>query len=244
MFYFCDTKIHKLKIVTMKNVLKLLLFITVVGLGYICYRSIMNPIEFSEVRKAREKEIIARLIDIKTAQIEYRNSHSGAYANDFDSLINYIKTAKMPIVLKVGELNDEQLERGLTEEKALEIIKKAEKTGRWGEVDKEGLREFRRDTSWIALLDTIYPKTFVADSLAYVPYGKGAKFELLTSCDTTKSGSAQHLFEARTPYETYLQDVNEQELLNLIYQMNKMDRYCGLKVGDVQNPNNNAGNWE
>ncbi len=228
----------------MKNVLKVLLFAAVAGLAYISYRSIMDPIEFSEVRAAREKQIIARLIDIRTAQIEYRNNHEGAYADNFDSLIDFLKTAQMPIILKVGELDDAQLERGLTEDKALEMIKKAEKTGKWGEVDKEGLRDFRRDTSWIALLDTIYPKTFVADSLAFVPFGNGAKFEILTSCDTTKSGSAQYLFEARTPYETYLEDVNKQELANLKYQMKKMGRYCGLKVGDVENPNNNAGNWE
>ena len=228
----------------MKNVLKVLLFAAVAGLAYISYRSIMDPIEFSEVRAAREKQIIARLIDIRTAQIEYRNNHEGAYADNFDSLIDFLKTAQMPIILKVGELDDAQLERGLTEDKALAMIKKAEKTGKWGEVDKEGLRGFRRDTSWIALLDTIYPKTFVADSLAFVPFGNGVKFEILTSCDTTKSGSAQYLFEARTPYETYLEDVNKQELANLKYQMKKMGRYCGLKVGDVENPNNNAGNWE
>ena len=228
----------------MKNVLKVLLFAAVAGLAYISYRSIMDPIEFSEVRAAREKQIVARLIDIRTAQIEYRNNHEGAYADNFDSLINFLKTAQMPIILKVGELDDAQLERGLTEDKALAMIKKAEKTGKWGEVDKEGLRGFRRDTSWIALLDTIYPKTFVADSLAFVPFGNGVKFEILTSCDTTKSGSAQYLFEARTPYETYLEDVNKQELANLKYQMKKMGRYCGLKVGDVENPNNNAGNWE
>ena len=228
----------------MKNVLKVLLFAAVAGLAYISYRSIMDPIEFSEVRAAREKQIVARLIDIRTAQIEYRNNHEGAYADNFDSLIDFLKTAQMPIILKVGELDDAQHERGLTEDKALEMIKKAEKTGKWGEVDKEGLRDFRRDTSWIALLDTIYPKTFVADSLAFVPFGNGAKFEILTSCDTTKSGSAQYLFEARTPYETYLEDVNKQELANLKYQMKKMGRYCGLKVGDVENPNNNAGNWE
>mgnify|MGYP003293753767 FL=1 len=228
----------------MKNVLKVLLILAVVGLAYISYRSIMGPIEFSEVRSAREKEIVARLIDIRTAQIEFRNNHEGAYAENFDTLINFLKVAKMPIILKQGELDDAQLERGLTEDKALEMIKKAEKTGKWGEVDKEGLRGFRRDTSWIALLDTIYPKEFVVDSLAFVPFGKGEKFELLTSCDTTKAGSAQYLFEARTPYEVYLQDINDQELANLKYQMKKMDRYCGLKVGDVENPNNNAGNWE
>ena len=227
-----------------KVAFNLLLLVAIVGLAFICYRSIMDPIEFEEQRGAREKDITARLIDIRTAQIEYRNDHQGAYTDNFDTLIDYIKTAQMPIVLKVGELNDEQLERGLTEKKVLEMIAKAEKTGKWADVEKEGLRDFRRDTTWIALVDTIYGKGFNVDSLKYVPYSNGAQFELATSCDTTKSGSAQWLFEARTPFETYLTGINDQEMKNLISAQKKLGRYCGLKVGDVEQPNNNAGNWE
>ena len=31
------------------------------------------------LKKAREKQVIARLIDIRKAQLEYRNLHAGAY---------------------------------------------------------------------------------------------------------------------------------------------------------------------
>ena len=73
-----------------------------------------------------------------------------------------------------------------------------------------------------------------------------------TRCDTTKSGIAQWLFEARTLYKVYLDGINNQEMNNLnnqemnnlISNMKKLDRYAGLKVGDVETPNNNAGNWE
>ena len=228
----------------MKKVLNLLLVVTIVGLAYICYRSIMGPIEFEEERDFREKAIIARLIDIRTAQVEYRNILKIGYADNLDSLIEFVKTSQMPVILKEGELDDKQLERGLTEKKAMEIINKAKKTNNWKEVEKEGLMGFRRDTSWIALLDTIFPKGYAIDSLAYVPFGNGARFEVETSVDTTKAGGPQYLFEARTPYEVYLTGVNDQELKNLIADMKKMDRYCGLKVGDVNMPNNNAGNWE
>ncbi|MBQ2368231.1 MAG: hypothetical protein II296_07940 [Bacteroidaceae bacterium] len=228
----------------MKKGLNLLLAVTIIGLGYICYRSIMGPIEFAEERSFREKAIIARLIDIRTAQVEYRNITKAGYSDNLDSLIEFVKTAQMPIVLKEGELDDAQLERGLTEKKAMEIIAKAQKTNNWKEVEKEGLKNFRRDTSWIALLDTLYPQGYQIDSLAFVPFGNGAKFEVATSVDTTKAGSPQYLFEARTPYEVYLTGVNDQELKNLISDMKKMGRYCGLKVGDVEMPNNNAGNWE
>ena len=228
----------------MKKVLNLLLAVTIVGLAYICYRSIMGPIEFEEERDFREKAIIARLIDIRTAQVEYRNILKIGYADNLDSLIEFVKTSQMPVILKEGELDDKQLERGLTETKAMAIINKAKKTNNWKEVEKEGLMNFRRDTSWIALLDTIFPKGYQIDSLAFVPFGNGARFEVETSVDTTKAGGPQYLFEARTPYEVYLSGINEQELKNLISDMKKMDRYCGLKVGDVNMPNNNAGNWE
>ena len=228
----------------MNKVLNLLLAVTIVGLGYICYRSIMGPIEFEEERDFREKAIIARLIDIRTAQVEYRNILKIGYADNLDTLIEFVKTSQMPVILKEGELDDKQLERGLTEKKAMEIINKAKKTNNWKEVEKEGLMHFRRDTSWIALLDTIFPKGYAIDSLAFVPFGNGARFEVETSVDTTKAGGPQYLFEARTPYEVYLTGVNDQELKNLIADMKKMDRYCGLKVGDVNMPNNNAGNWE
>jgi hypothetical protein len=229
----------------MKKVLNLLLAVTIIGLGYICYRSIMGPIEFAEERSFREKAIIARLIDIRTAQVEYRNITKAGYCDNLDSLIEFVKTAQMPVILKEGELDDNQIfERKLTEKKAMEIINKAKKTNNWKEVEKEGLMGFRRDTTWIALLDTLYPKGYQIDSLSFVPFGNGAKFEVATSVDTTKAGSPQYLFEARTPYEIYLKGVNDQELKNLISEMKKMDRYCGLKVGDVEMPNNNAGNWE
>ena len=52
------------------------------------------------------------------------------------------------------------------------------------------------------------------------------------------------LFEAKAGYESYLGDLNRQELANLIDSKNKIDKYAGLQVGSVSEPNNNAGNWE
>ena len=227
-----------------KLALNLLLVVAIVGLAFICYRSIMDPIQFEQERDAREEKIIARLIDIKKAQLEYRSGNKGAYTDNFDTLIAFIKTAKMPVVFKVGEINDEQLERGLTEKKVLDMIAKAQKTNKWADVDKEGLREFRRDTTWISMLDSVFGKTFAIDSIKYVPFGKGEQFIMATSCDTSKAGEPQWLFEARTPFETYLTGINDQEMKNLIIKEKKLNRYCGLKVGDVEKANNNAGNWE
>ena len=228
----------------MKTVINIVLAVCAVALVYVCYGSIMGPINFDNTKDAREKEVIARLIDIRKAQVEYRNTHQGVYTASFDTLIDFVKTAKLPFVKKDGALTDAQLEAGMTEKKAMAIINKAKKTGNWKEVEKEGLQNFKRDTMWVSVLDTIYPKGFNADSLRYVPFGNGTQFEMASRQDTTKSGAPLNLFQAQTPYETYIGDLDKQLLINLKDVQTKLGKYCGLRVGDIEQPNNNAGNWE
>ena len=228
----------------MKTVFNVILGLCALVLIYICYTSIMGPINFEKAKKHRDAAVIARLIDIRKAQLEYRNLHAGAYTASFDTLIDFVKTAKLPFVKKEGVLSDAQLEAGMTEKKAMAIINKAKKTGNWKEVEKEGLMNFKRDTLWVAVTDTIYAPGFNADSLRYVPFGNGVQFEMVTRSDTTKSGAPLNLFQAQTPYETYLGGLNTQELANLKDLQTKLGKYCGLRVGDIEQPNNNAGNWE
>lgn len=90
--------------------------------------------------------------------MEYRTLHDQQYTASFDSLIDFVKNQKLPFIFKQGELNDKQLEDGLTEKKAINIINKAKKTGNYADVKKWGLENFKRDTMWVAVLDTIFPK--------------------------------------------------------------------------------------
>ncbi len=228
----------------MKTVINIVLVACICVLVYVCYGSIMGPIRFDEAKNMREKEVIARLIDIRKAQLEYRNQHQGHYTASFDTLIDFVKTQKIPFVAKEGVLTDAQLENGLTEKKAMAMINKAKKTGNWKEVEKEGLMGFKRDTLWVSVMDTIYPKGFVADSLRFVPFGNGKEFQMAAKSDTTKSGAPIYLFEAKTPYEVYLQGLDHQEIVNLKDLAIKLSKFPGLQVGSIETPNNNAGNWE
>lgn len=228
----------------MKAVFNTILALCVIGLVIVCAGSIIGPIEFNNEKDMREKQIIARLIDIRKAQVEYRSQHGGRYTDSFDSLIAFVEKAQLPYIRKEGVLSDEQLEAGLTEQKAMAMISKAKRTNKWKEVEDAGLMNFKRDTVWVAMKDTIFGKGYIADSLRYVPFGKGATFEMAIREDSTKSGQKFYLFEAKTPYTAYLEDLNHQELTNLIDTQTKLDRFPGLKVGDIEVPNNNAGNWE
>lgn len=228
----------------MKTVFNIVLGLCALALIYICYASVMGPINFENAKNHREKAVIARLMDIRKAQLEYRNLHKGQYTASFDTLIDFVKTQKIPFVSKEGVLSDKQLEDGLTEKKAMALINKAKKTNNWKEVEAAGLMNFRRDTMWVAVMDTIFPKGFNADSLRYVPFGNGAQFEMYSKNDTTKSGAPIFLFQANTPYDVYLQGLDKQEIANLKDLQSKLFKYEGLMVGSIETPNNNAGNWE
>ena len=227
----------------MKTVFNIVLGVCAIALVYICYASIMGPINFEKAKKHRDKAVVARLIDIRKAQAEYRNIYK-QYTASFDTLIDFVKTQKIPFVSKEGVLSDKQLEDGMTEKKAMAIIEKAKKTGKYDEVKKWGLENFKRDTMWVAVMDTVYPKGFNPDSMKYIPHGNGAIFEMNVKNDTAKSGAPVFLFEVKAPYETYLGGLDKQEIINLKDLNEKLGRYSGLMVGSIDNPNNGAGNWE
>lgn len=284
----------------MKNLLKVLLGVIAIILIVVNVRSIMSPIEFEAVRVHRDSAVIARLIDIKNAQVEYKGQY-GRYTNSFDTLIGFLKNYKLPIVKKAYELNDMQLESvanikrkrakvkedaeiSLTVDEAdkiiLELIAKANENGDWKELNEisalnrqEGsIREnFHRDTMWVSLVDTLYHNpNYPVDSLRYIPFGNGEEFTLLADSVPTKSGGQQFLFEARADFDQYLKGINEQEYNNYILSIKKnvtqvrrepvLDEKGEPKydenneevvtlipcrrVGNVKEPNNNAGNWE
>lgn len=282
----------------MKNLLKVVLGILAVVLVVVNVRSVMSPIQFEEIRSQRDSAVIYKLIDIKTAEVEFYRTN-GKYTNDFDSLINFVKTQKMYVVNKAYELNDRQLEKvaeikrkrdrikqgvevSLTIDEAdniiLDILRKAEKTNKWKEVDElsamnhtDGdLRAFRRDTTWIPLMDTLFHADYPIDELPFIPYGNGEKFTLLADSIAKAGGGHTHLFEARADFSQYLKGINDQEYENYVLGIKKnitqirrepvLDengepRYdednqeivkiipC-RRVGNVKEPNNNAGNWE
>lgn len=208
----------------MKVTLKILLAVAVVLLAYMCYRSVMGPIEFDKTREQRENLIKARLIDIRKAQIEYKNIHK-VHAANFDELSKFLKDEKLPFLIKEGVLTDEQLEKGMTEKEAV----------------KKGL--IRRDTVWVTAVDTLFGKGYNVDDLRNVP-GANVQFTMDTATLTSGSGYTVKVFQCGVLYDDYLGDLNKQEVYNLKDKASKMGKYAGLRVGSVEEINNNAGNWE
>ena len=250
---------------TTRNIVICVLSIAAVVMAYFCVTSVTTPIKFENTRAEREVAVIKNLVDLRTAEVEFHHQN-GRFTASHDSLLTFLKTAPKKEVLKEGSLTDKQLEAGLTEHKAVKILNEAKKKALkknqfedndalyayiW-ENDKDvvsnGLAGFRRDTIELNMLQALYKGEYdekSIDRIVEIPYSNGKRFEIEVNNDyKTSQGIRVPLFEARAPFESYLSDLNEQELVNLIDRENKLEHYAGLKVGDIYAPNNNAGNWE
>ena len=250
---------------TTRSIIICILGIVAVVMCYFCVTSVTTPIKFENTRAEREVAVIKNLVDLRTAEVEYHHQN-GVFTANLDSLLIFLKTAPKKEVLKEGSLTDKQLEAGLTEHKAVKILNEAKKKALkknafesndalyayiW-ENDKDvvsnGLAGFRRDTIELNMLQALYKGAYdenSIDAMVVIPFSEDKRFEMEVNNDyKTSQGIRVPLFEARAPFESYLGDLNKQELINLVDREEKLDHYAGLKVGDVYAPNNNAGNWE
>ena len=65
-----------------------------------------------------------------------------------------------------------------------------------------------------------------------------------TATLTSGSGYAIKVFVCDVPYDAYLGDLNAQLEYNLKDKAEKQGKFPGLRVGSLEEINNNAGNWE
>lgn len=201
----------------MKNILTyIVLPIIIVLLGYLIYRSVQEPVEFNKAKEFREKITIERLKDIRTLEVAYKTKY-GKYTASFDTLLDFYNNGKITVIRQIGSLDD-----------SLAVAQK---------------RVFR-DSVKLAVKDTLLKRNgFIIDSIQYIPFSGKQKFEMKAIIGKV-SGVDVPLFEACAPYDILLDGLKRQLVVNLNYERTSSDKYPGLKVGSVDAPNNNAGNWE
>ncbi|MGB5988162.1 MAG: hypothetical protein WBG43_00255 [Marinifilaceae bacterium] len=212
-----------------KTLIQVALWVLIVLFGYLCVMSIVRPTEFNKVKKQRYEKVIQNLKDIRTAQVAYKDAN-GSYTSSFDTLIDYVKNDSMKFIRAIGSLSDEQLEAGMTEREAV----------------KKGL--IFRDTIRIAALDTLFGKDYKIDELRYVPYSNNTEeFKMATGEIKTASGMEIKVFEASVRNFVIFKNILDEykdEILEFNGEKKRLDKFMGLKVGNVEEANNNVGNWE
>ena len=234
----------------MKVVMRVLLALAIVLLAYVSWKSIQGTEDFNAEVARRDKAVIQRLVDIRTAQVALR-AQTGSYTASFDTLTNFVGKGKIATLIKSGDLTEVQLEAGMTEEKAMQIIRTGNEAairaaGLWD--DEQNAPQLVRDSIFSPTVEVLYPNrsNFSIDSLRYVPFGQGAQFEMGVDSLITASGYPIQVFEAKTPYTVYLRDLDQKLLNQKIQEVldRPGDKYPGMQVGSLEVANNNSGNWE
>ena len=213
-----------------KTITQIVLAIVVVVLAYMLYDSLMTPVRFDETRIAREKAVIERISDIRSAQRGYKQVH-GKYTGSFDTLINFVLTAEMQFERQLVSSDDSV---GLAQ------LKKAK---------KKNVEKFT-----VKAIDTLFGAKKLTPAqvqeLRYIPFSdkgeNGQKIEFTMGANKVEVGNVSvPVFEAKAHYKTFLADQNIQLLVNLIdEQENTLHRFPGIKCGDLNQATNDAGNWE
>ena len=223
-----------------KIIVEILLFVVCLGLVYLIYNSIMQPVRFNKQKAYRESVAVQRLKDIRTLEVAFK-SVNGRYTGDIDSLINFYNTGKMEVIMQVGSADD-SIAVAHTEE----LKKKGAKVEDLLKMYQEGANDLYFSTkTLVPVKDTLFTgrENLVLDSLAYIPFSGGQPIEMKAVIKIV-SGVNVPLFEADAPYDKLLRGLDRQLIINAKADCRDKNRFEGLQVGSVDTPNNNAGNWE
>lgn len=87
------------------NIVKIVLAIACLVVGYFTYDTVATTLKYEERVKAIESDVASRLTEIKEAQFAYREAY-GSFADNFDSLLYGIKNGQIPELRQVGEFEE------------------------------------------------------------------------------------------------------------------------------------------
>ncbi len=196
------------------NILKIVLAVVVIVLGYLLYSSIMKPIRFQEELNRRNSHIVDKLKDIRTAQTFFKQFNN-RYTSNFDSLFDFLRNGKIPVVKMIPDPTDTTFTRSIND-----------------------------TIGFIPIADSLYSKrvNFKLEEMAIIPFSEGRKFEIKTD-KIDKGGTIVSVIEILVPYEYYLYDLDKQDVVNLSERQKGINRYPGIKMGSLTEASTD-GNWE
>ena len=204
-------------------IINILLLAVIVFLAIQVVQSIQAPIKFGNEQKARETQVVQCLMDIRNAEVLYKNANN-QYTKDFDSLIQFCQTAEIPIVNIIPDPEDTTFTRTINDTIGFVMVMDSLKAGR---------------------------DNFNINEMKIVPFGANNEQFELEAGNISRNGIEIPVFEARTPYEVYLATpgaaFNEKEwkqrVDNAKAEKESINRYAGLKVGSMEEASTD-GNWE
>jgi hypothetical protein len=200
----------------MRVVINLVLFAMICGLVWVLYGSIQEPIQFNAEKQKRDKVVTDRLKAIRASQELFREITGDGYAPNFDTLIQTLKTGEIMTISVIGDKDDPD-----------NPIISYDTT-------------YTPATERIAELNQTSPFKIIVDSLPYVPYSKGEKFQIAADTITYQSSKGVSVLEVKTLRKNYMGKYGEPRYAR--YDAS-YDPNTFIKFGSLSAPNL-TGNWE
>jgi hypothetical protein len=205
----------------LKPIINLALWALIIFLGYLTFNSVYKEIKFNQLKVERYKSVIDRLIDIRDSQLAYKEVN-GEFAGDFNKLINFVDTGKVPITQRRDTL-----------------VLDVERTKAFGGVETMKTITLIDTLSYYSVKDSIFKGSNRFKNMMNVGVGKdGAKF-------TLKAGKLDDIpvFEASIDKSIVL-DGQEKYLIEKERQAFSVAGVKGesVKIGSMEEVSTN-GNW-
>lgn len=207
----------------LRIVLQIALGVIAVVVALFIYRGIMKPVRFNQEKDQRAAVVVQRLKDIRTVQEAYKKAY-GYFISDIDSIVLFLQDGELPYTRMIGTVPD-----SLTEEEAIKL--------------KIVSRETFTENAYNVLFPKETDKAGHLARLAYVPYTQQTEKIDLQAGFIEKNGYNVPVFEAKVPFELFLNGMDDQLIRNTISQANDLNRYPGVKVGSMEEAITD-GNWE
>lgn len=177
-----------------QKTIRLILWPVIIILAFLVYKSPISLKEFQEETNYRKAAVIQDLKDIRTAQIAYKDRYK-TYADNFESLISFIKNDSVLLIKAIGETPD-----SLTDEQAL----------------KAGI--ISRDTIYSPVMESVFGENYLVtrdnrfsfdiNELSTVPFTNGQSNYEIDAGRVEKGKVIVQVFEVSTQYKTFLNDLN------------------------------------
>ena len=205
-----------------KRALELFLWVLSIFFASQIYSSINGPIKFNQVKNERYTKVINRLKDIRTAQIAHKDVN-GFYANNFDSLVNFIDNGIFTVIEK---RDSSYLEYNRTYR--IDMLKEVEI------VDTLG---------FVSVKDSLFGNNESYKMMAKVPIN-GTDSEFSIKADIIdKNGYQVPVFEVKVKKDIVLFDQNK----DLLDQENKVVSVDGVNGPEIilgsMTDVSTSGNW-
>ncbi|TDI79361.1 MAG: hypothetical protein E2O83_04935 [Bacteroidetes bacterium] len=208
----------------MKLIIQLVLWVIIIFLGWQLYNSVIGPVQFNKKKVVRYEKVIAKLKDIKAAQMAYQEINGG-FSGDFDSLVRFLDTAQFAITERRDSSYADVAKNkayGIDEGYYIDVI--VVDTLNFASV-KDSL--FRGDDRYKTIMNV--PDT-------------DAKFEMKAG-KLDKNGILYSVFEAKVVKNIVLKGLDK-DLIKQEEQINSVDGVNGpyIKVGSLTEIST-SGNW-